>query len=154
MAEAQRALDLAYKALNRRDRTVFELRTHLEGKLVEPEAIEATVAELEREGLLDDARFARRFSEDKRSLERWGAERIERELTRRGVAADLIEAAIEVWDRDGELDAALALLADKVREPPADDRARDRAWRMLVRKGYAPELAYDAIRAYNANLST
>ncbi len=49
-----------------------------------------------------------------------------------------------------ELDAAVALLADKVGEPPADDRARDRAWRMLVRKGYAPELAYDAVRAHSA----
>jgi regulatory protein len=148
VTEAQRALDLAYKALNRRERTVFELRSYLEGKLVEPDAIDAAVAELERDRLLDDAGYARRFAEDKRTIDRWGAERIERELTRRGVAADLVEAAVAVQGRDGELDAALALLADKVREPPADDRARDRAWRMLVRKGYAPELAYDAVRAH------
>jgi regulatory protein len=148
MTEAQRALDLAYKALNRRERTVFELRCYLEGKLVEPDAIDAAVAELERDRLLDDAGYARRFADDKRTIERWGADRIERDLTRRGVALDLVEAAVAVRGRDGELDAALALLADKVREPPADDRARDRAWRMLVRKGYAPELAYDAVRAH------
>jgi regulatory protein len=148
MGEAQRALDLAYKALNRRERTVFELRSYLEGKLVEPDAIDAAVAELERDRLLDDAGYARRFAEDKRTIDSWGAERIERELTRRGVPPDLVEAAVAVQGRDGELDAALALLADKVREPPADDRARDRAWRMLVRKGYAPELAYDAVRAH------
>ncbi len=148
MTEAQRALDLAYKALDRRDRTVFELRAHLEGKLVEPDAIDTVVAKLEREGLLDDARFARRFAEDKRLLESWGGERIERELARRGVAIDLIETALAAQDRDGELEAALALLAAKLREPPADDRERDRAWRMLVRKGYAPELAYDAVRAH------
>jgi regulatory protein len=148
MNETQRALDLAYKALNRRERTVCELRAYLEGKRVEPDAIDAAVAELERDRLLDDAGFARRFAEDKRALERWGAERIERELCRRGVALDLVEAAIAQQDRDSELDSALALLAEKVREPPADDRARDRAWRMLVRKGYAPELAYDAVRAH------
>lgn len=148
MEEAQRALDLAYRALDRRERTVFELRTRLEGKLVEPDAIEAAIAALERDGLLDDANFARRFAEDKRTLERWGAERIERELARRGVAPDLVADAVAERDRAGELDAALALLADRVREPPADDRARDRAWRMLVRKGYAPELAYDAVRAH------
>lgn len=148
MTEAQRALDLAYKAVNRRERTVFELRSYLEGKLVEPDAIDVAVAELERDRLLDDAGYARRFAEDKRTIDRWGAERIERELTRRGVAPDLVEAAVAVQGRDGELDAALALLADKVREPPADDRARDRAWRMLVRKGYEPELAYDAVRAH------
>lgn len=148
MGEAQRALDLAYKALNRRERTVFELRSYLEGKLVEPAAIDAAVGELERDGLLDDARFAERFAEDKRTLARWGGERIERELTRRGVALDLVETAVAARDRDGELDAALALLADKVRERPTDDRGRDRAWRMLVRKGYPPELAYDAVRTH------
>ena len=60
MTDAQRALDLAYKALNRRDRTVAELRIHLEGKLVEPAAIDAAIAELEQGGFLDDARFAQR----------------------------------------------------------------------------------------------
>ena len=151
MTEAQRALDLAYKALNRRERTVFELRSYLEGKLVEPAAIDAAVDELERERLLDDARYARHFAEDKRMLERWGGERIERELTRRGVALDLIETALAARDHAGELDAALALLAEKAPERPSDDRARDRAWRMLVRKGYAPELAYDAVRAHMAS---
>ena len=150
MADDQRALDLAYKALNRRDRTVGELRGYLEGKLVDPAAIDGAIAELERGGFLDDARFAQRLTEDKRTLERWGAERIERELVRRGVPPDLVEAALAQQDREGELDSALALLAEKVREPPADDRARDRAWRMLVRKGYAPELAYDAVRAHAA----
>lgn len=150
MTETQRALDLAYNALNRRERTVCELRAYLEGKRVEPDAIDAAVAELEQARLLDDAGFARRFAEDKRTLERWGGERIERELCRRGVAPDLVEAAIAERDRDGELDSALDLLAEKVRERPADDRARDRAWRMLVRKGYAPELAYDAVRAHSA----
>lgn len=151
MNETQRALDLAYKALNLRERTVCELRAFLEGKRVEPDAIDAAVVELEQARLLDDAAYARRFAEDKRALERWGAERIERELSRRGIALDLVEAAIAQQDRDGELDSALALLAEKVREPPADDRARDRAWRMLVRKGYAPELAYDAVRAHAAS---
>jgi regulatory protein len=150
MTETQRALDLAYKALNRRERTVCELRAYLEGKRAEPEAIDAVVAELEQAGLLDDASFAWRFAEDKRALERWGAERIERELCRRGVAPDLVAAALARQDREGELSAALALLAEKVREPPADDRGRDRAWRMLVRKGYEPELAYDAVRAHGA----
>ncbi|HEX2070207.1 MAG TPA: regulatory protein RecX [Thermoleophilaceae bacterium] len=148
MDEAQRALDLALKALNRRERSICELRAYLEGKRVEPDAIDAAVVELERSGLLDDAGFARRFAEDKRMLERWGAERIERELLRRGIAPQLVQAAVALQDRDGELESALALLTEKLREPPADDRDRDRAWRMLVRKGYAPELAYDAVRAH------
>ena len=89
-----------------RDRTVAEMRTCLERKRVEPEAIEHAVGELAAAGLLDDARFAERFAEDKRSIDRWGAERIERDLLRRGVARRARRA--RRWpgrDRDAELDA-------------------------------------------------
>ena len=34
--------------------------------------------------------------------------------------------------------------------PPADDRERDKAWRLLIRKGYEPDLAYEAVRAHGA----
>jgi regulatory protein len=146
--EEQRAVDLAYRALGRRDRTVVELRAYLEGKRVEPEAIEHAVAELQAAGYLDDARYAVRFAEDKRTLERWGSERIELDLRRRGVAADLIEAAVVMQPRADELEAALELLAQRMPQPPPDDKARDRAWRLLVRKGYEPDLAYDAVRTH------
>lgn len=95
--------------------------------------------------MLDDARYARRFAEDKRELERWGPERIARDLERRGVAAELIEAALGNRSRDSELSAAVGLLEDRM-PPPHDDRQRDRAWRLLVRRGYPAELAYEAVR--------
>jgi regulatory protein len=105
------------------------------------------VRELEGAGFLDDARFAQRFAEDKRSIERWGSERIERELRRRGVAPDLIEVVAAPRGAGDEMQAALSLLAERV-APPESDRERDRAWRLLVRKGYGPELAYEAIRVH------
>jgi regulatory protein len=131
----------------RRERTVAELRTALERRRVEPDAIEAAVEELSASGFLDDARYAVRFAEDKRELAQWGSERIARELTRRGVATELIEAALCDRSEQAELDTALILLEQRFPAPPADDRERDRAWRLLVRRGYAPELAYEAVRA-------
>lgn len=123
------------------------MRSWLERKRVEPDAVEHAVAELLAAGAVDDERYARRFAEDKRELERWGAERIERELRRRGVAADLIAAALADQDRGSELEAAVGLLAQRI-PVLAGDRERDRAWRLLVRKGYEPELAYEAVRAH------
>jgi len=149
--ENQRAVDLAYRALGQRERTVVELKAYLEGKRVEPEAIDHAVTELTEAGFLDDARFAERFADDKRTLERWGADRIERVLRRRGIPSDLVAAAIGSQDRSDELAAALAVLADRMPEPPVDERGRDRAWRMLVRKGYGPEVAYDAVRAHGSS---
>jgi regulatory protein len=146
-SETERAIDLAYKAVARRERTVAELRTVLERRRVEPAAIDAAVEELSSSGFLDDARYALRFADDKRELAQWGSERIARELTRRGVAADLIETALRNRTAQAELDTALTLLEQRFPAAPADDRERDRAWRLLVRRGYAPELAYEAVRA-------
>lgn len=146
--EEQRALQIAHRALSARDRTVSELRSVLERKRVEPDAIDYVVEELKATGLLDDARFAQRLADDKQVLERWGTERIERELRRRGVPPELVEAATRGRERGRELSAALALLAERMPRPPVSDRERDRAWRLLVRKGYEAELAYEAVRAY------
>jgi regulatory protein len=146
--ESERAIDLAYKAVARRDLTVAELRARLEGKHVPPEAIEDAVTELEDTGFLDDARYAMQFAEDKRELERWGSERIAQDLRRRGIAPRLIDAAVSTQSRDSELRTALLLLEQRYPTAPRDDRERDRAWQMLVRRGYTPEIAYDAIRAY------
>lgn len=142
-------MQLAYRALSSRDRTVAEMRTWLERKRVPPEGIEHAVRELAGAGFLDDARFAERYAEDKRSLQQWGVDRIRRDLLRRGVPSEMVERVMEGRGRDTELEAALRLLGEKV-APPEDERARDKAWRLLVRKGYEPELAYDAVRAHGA----
>ena len=144
----QAARDLAWRSLNRRDRTVAELARHLAAKRVEPNAIEVVVAELLDQGYLDDERYARQFADDRRRLDGWGAERIERRLRDLGVAAETVAAAVAAQDEESELDAALALLRRRFPEPPATPRERDRALGVLVRKGYALELAYDAVRRH------
>ena len=146
--EVRRAVDLAYRALASRDRTEAELRAFLERKRAEPAAIEAAVDELREAGYVDDARYAQRFTEDKRSIERWGSERIERDLLRRGVAPELVDRALARGQPGDELATARLLLQERYRTGLPDDRARDRAWRMLVRRGYEPELAYEAVRAH------
>jgi regulatory protein len=147
--ERERAIQLGYRAVGYRDRTVAEFRTFLERKRVEPDAIADAVAELTAAGFLDDARFARRFAEDKRELERWGNERIARELHRRGIAPDLIERVVADRGREAELATALLLLEQHV-SAPSDDRERDRAWRLLIRRGYDSEVAYEAVRRHES----
>jgi regulatory protein len=144
----QHALELAFRFIGPRERTVLELRRQLEGKRVEPATIERALAELAEQGYLDDARFAQRFAEDKRLLEDWGAERIERRLLALGVDAEVVRDAVAARDRGGELTAAVALLRRRFPWLGAEPRERERAFGMLVRKGYEPELAADALRAH------
>jgi regulatory protein len=144
----ERAVALAVRHVSRRERTEAEVRRHLEAKGVDVAATDAAVADLTETGLLDDAGYARRFAEDRRALDAWGAERIERRLREAGVAPEHIAAALGGHERDDERDAALALLRRRFPAPPETDRDRERALGVLVRRGYELELAYDAVRAY------
>jgi regulatory protein len=144
----QHALDAAYRFLGRRDRTVAEVRERLEAQEIDAEVVDEAIAELTRQGYLDDARYAHRFAEDRRTIDAWGAERIERRLLAVGVEPALVAAAIGERGAAEELEAALAILRRRFTHAPTDDRDRDRALGLLVRKGYDLDLAYDAVRAY------
>jgi regulatory protein len=147
-ARLQHARDLAWRALNRRERTVTEMARLLAGKRVEPSAIDTVVGELREQGYLDDASYAQRFAEDRRRLDAWGTDRIERKLLSLGIDRELIAAALGDRGPEDELAAARALLTRRFPGPPQTPRERDRALGMLVRKGYDLELAYDALRAH------
>jgi regulatory protein len=147
-ARLQRALDHGYRHLGKRDRTQAELRRHLAARDVDETSIDGAIEALVRQGYLDDARYARMFAEDRRALDDWGPERIERRLLELGVATELVSDALSARDAAGELHAAVALLRRRFGAPPDSDRERDRALRMLSRKGYDLELAYDAVHTF------
>lgn len=149
-AALQRARDLAWRSLNRRDRTVSELREMLAAKGTAAADVDQVVAEIIELGHLDDAGYARRFTEDRRALDSWGNERIERRLRALGVAGEDIERALTEPDRDGEMDRALELLRRRFPVPPAEDRDKSRALGLLVRRGYESEAAYEALRRHAA----
>ena len=141
------AFDVAWKLLNHRDRTEAELvRAFLKAR-VEPQLAEEVLGELRESGYVDDARFARRFAEDRRRLDAWGSERIERRLAELGVAREHVAAALGEDGHD-ELEAAAALLERRFASPPSTPRERDRMLGVLLRKGYDLELAHDALRHF------
>lgn len=148
------ALALAYRYLNRRERTTLEVQSHLEQKGVETALADQAIEVLIEQGCLNDARFTRLFVQDKRQLEQWGAERIRRGLVARGINRELIAGTLEEQQMEEgeadetELDRALALLRRRFPSPPRDRRERDRALGVLIRKGYDSELALDALSAY------
>lgn len=148
----ERAFDLAYRYLARRERTVSELRLYLLSKDIDAASAGIVVAELVEQGLLDDARFARLFVQDKRELQQWGSQRIRQGLLVRGIDAELADAALEA-DGAGEgggddLERALALLRQRFPIPPEARRERDRALGMLLRRGYQSDLAIEALHAH------
>ena len=173
-AGLQKALDLGYGYLHRRERTVGEVRAQLRRRGIAEELAERAIRALVEQGAVDDERFAAMFVSDKRELERWGTERIRRGLASRGVDRELAERALLAADscaggpadspgggpagRTGggepggevqsELDRALELLRRRCATPPVERHERERALGVLLRKGYEVELALDALSAY------
>jgi regulatory protein len=147
-----RAFERALKSISVRERTEGEVKAFLQRRGYDAEVIGDVVRSLREEGLVDDAGYARRFAEDRRLLDRWGNERIARDLERRGIERELVEQALAGHGRDEELEVAVELLDRRFPLPFDGDRERDKAWRMLVRRGYEPELAYSAVRRHEQGL--
>jgi regulatory protein len=146
--ERQRALERAFKSLAVRERTEQEMRGFLAKRGYEGDVVDDVIATLVDERLIDDAGYAERFAEDRRVLDQWGSERIARDLGRRGVDRELIDGALARIGDDEELEIAVEILDRRFPMPLDGDRDRDKAWRMLVRRGYQPELAYEAVRRH------
>jgi regulatory protein len=147
----EQAFALAWRALARRDRTEAELRGALAAKGVEPALADAVIAELAADGYVDDAAYARRFAADRRHLDGWGSERIGRRLQALGVEGEHVAVALADRSAGEELAAAVALLERRLPTPPRGARERERALGVLLRRGYEPELARDAVRRYAAD---
>lgn len=147
----ERALVLAYRYLNRRERTEAELRRHLEARGISPAVAAGTISTLRDQGYVDDFRFARLFTQDKRELEDWGGERIRRALLERGIDRDLAESALGEAPPEDELDRARALLRRRFPSPLSDRRERERALGVLLRKGFDSELALEALAGHRAD---
>ncbi|HEY5196935.1 MAG TPA: regulatory protein RecX [Solirubrobacteraceae bacterium] len=144
-----RALAVCFRQLGRREQTEAELRRRLDREGVGEATIDQALDELRERRYVDDAGYAQRFAEDRRALDGWGPERIRGRLEQAGIDDELIESALGVRGAQDELQAALAVLEKRMTEDgPADDRARNRAVGLLLRRGYESELAYTAVRRF------
>jgi regulatory protein len=151
-ASEERALVDAYWLLGHRARSRAELRRRLQQKEHEEAVVDTVLKRLADEGLLDDAEFARRYVADKRTLGRWGEQRIRRGLAELDVAGSVIDAAVGSpgvgGGEEAEYARALDLLQSKGPPRPPLDAARRRAYQALLRRGFASGLAYRAVRKW------
>jgi regulatory protein len=138
-------LSLALRALDQKERTVAEMGSWLRARGVAPEETDEVIDRLIAGEVLDDARYARRYAEDKRQLKRWGSERIRAALLDRGISVEDADEALRDADSEQEVERAVELLRDRG-ATLEDALERQRALGMLGRRGYESEVAYEAIR--------
>jgi regulatory protein len=139
----EKALGLALAHVNRRERSVAEVRAQLERKGVSEPIADAVVERLVEDHVLDDARYAELFVTDKRNLEQWGSERIRRGLSEHGVEREIAERALAA--ADAGTGGGWPGTTDDDGGPRGE---LGRALELLRRKGYESELALDALAAH------
>ncbi len=140
------AKDRALRLLAVRWRSREEIRRRLRQAGFEPEPIEATLDDLERAGLVEDERFARELVRDQ-STRRMSGERVIRAALReKGVADDVAEHALAGLREDAERAAELAARKAARMTGLEPEAAYRRLFGMLVRRGFAPDVAREATR--------
>lgn len=137
-------LSLALRALDRKERTVAEMGSWLRARGVDDADSADVIDHLVSAGILDDARYARQYAEDKRTLKRWGSGRIRTALIDRGISSDDVAEAL-VGGMEEEIERAVELLTERG-ATLADALERQKALGLLARRGYDADVAYEAIR--------
>jgi len=146
-----RGRDKALRLLARRARSRRELDAALAGVAVTEPVRKGILAELEEQGLVDDARFARDFVQARATGRAEGPHRLRRDLAKRGVPRSVVDNVLaEGFDRERQEAMARALVERKIGTALVDERVVRRMSDLLRRKGYDYEVvnrvAYDLLR--------
>jgi regulatory protein len=138
---ALHTFDRAANMLAARPRAARDLERQLVRKGEPPEYVASAIARLTALGAIDDARFARQFIRSKLSGAGLSRRRLQSELWRRGVAREVIDAAIAEVMVEDEVDEGAQIAevaAKKMRTLRSLDSvtARRRLYAFLARRGY------------------
>ncbi len=138
-AAFQPCLDAAYRYLSLRPRSELEVRIRLKTKGYHAPCIDQVLAELRRQGFLDDSSFARFWTENRESFSPRSRSLLRMELQRKGVPSQTISEVIQ--DLDDEENAYRAA-RKKVRKPLKTDYLvfRRSVGGFLRRRGFSYEV--------------
>ena len=139
----RQALGRALNLISYRQRTERELRERL-GERFELDVIDRAINHLKEQGLVDDEAFAHAWSDSRTRNSPRSARALVREMTGKGVARSLADAA--VLDLDDEETARVAAAKFARRLAGVDyEQFHRRLWQHLQRRGYSGAVARRAV---------
>ena len=149
-AEQQDAYPRALRLLAGRDFTAKAPAARLIRGGADETAVAVAIERLERDGFLNDRRYAERFVEYNREQRRYSGYRLRQELQRRGVPPELIATLLtaEASEVD-QLAQACELVQRRYREfnpATASEQERRRVAGFLQRRGYGGDVVWQVVR--------
>jgi regulatory protein len=138
--ERRRAYESAVRFLAYRPRSERELSDRLRRKALPHHAIDDAVGRLRKLGYLDDAAFARFWTDSRQAARPSARWLVASELKRKGIDDEIVGGATEELDDE---EAAYAAAARRARTLRDDDyeRYRERLGRFLTQRGFSYDVA-------------
>ena len=84
--------ETAVRALMRRAHSVHEMKKSLERRSDDKAMVKSVIERLKRQGMIDDARYAKQFTRQRAEIRKQGKFRIARELRARGIPDQHIDS--------------------------------------------------------------
>ena len=114
---------------------------------LDSDATERIITHLEREGYLNEERYAQTFVHDKLRFCKWGRLKIKAVLRQKGVAPDAVRQALDAIDPDEYACVLRDVIASRKRDiKGASDYERSmRLLRFLSQRGFEPSIASEFI---------
>lgn len=144
--EKQKIRNRAYRLLHYRNRATKELKDRLLKIGFDPALVEEAIDEMIEENALDDENFAETFIADYTKIRTKGNVFIRHELTRKGIAGDVVERLLR--KRDEKRIAADYMRKKLSHLDVSNLKDRQKVLRRLLTRGFTPAVAYEVIDEY------
>ncbi len=147
----------AVGALARQMRTVAELKRLMSRRVEQGEAGEskmaAVVARLADQHYLDDRAFASTYTRLRQENQSFGKRRVQQELTRKGVQAELVASTLETaYAQVSEEELVRRYVARKRIKKPQDEKETARLVRRLVGAGFSFAIISTLLKSWELDL--
>jgi regulatory protein len=146
--------EYAVAALGRRMRTVAELKRLMKSRVEDGEPGEAkmlaVITRLREQRYVDDATYAATFARLRQENNKFGKRRVQQELTRKGVGAELIANTLDQsYENISEEALAREHLDRKRVRQPTNEKESARVVRLLVRAGFSLGVIFKILKSWN-----
>lgn len=123
---------------NKAERCQWDIRNKLIEWLIPASERESLIAEFISNNLINEARYASAFTNDKSRFNQWGSKKIKMHLKQKGISEFNIKTAIQQIDQTEERKTILALIKKKESKLQGlkEYERRGKLYRFLLSKGF------------------
>jgi regulatory protein len=130
------------------ERSIRDTEEKLKDWTVQKKLIPTIINQLEKDGYINEERYAKVYARSKFRVNKWGRQKIEFELRLKRIPEEFIVKGLEEIDNEEYLKVLNDLILKKQKEikPEKDILLRDKLLSFLYGKGYETELIIAALK--------